>query len=224
MTLSGFIREVGAGTGLALVGLTGMLLRSPRGQAQNSDDGLSRIQQGLAIAPVRLKLNGKSPAQVALVGPDSYLVNGANDCNFCNTSGGPPNFNFLSMDNPYFLNQRPEQTDPSQYLAAGAPFDTTLPSNVPRGTAYGTYLGPIIVSRNLTTDKNGLAEGGHTLAECIDILRNGVDFDHIRPTCTSPTAGPGGTPYPPKFTSQTPEFTPPIGYVTVTQARSRHAS
>ena len=34
-----------------------------------------------------------------------YLVNAANDCNFCHTSGGPPNFNLLMNHNPYFLGQ-----------------------------------------------------------------------------------------------------------------------
>jgi hypothetical protein len=197
MTFVNFVKTAAAGTGLALVGLTGMLLMSPHGQAQSgTDDGLSRIQQGFAIAPVPLNLAGKSPSQVALVGLGSYLVNGANDCNFCHTSGGPPNFNFLSMHNPYFLNQGPKRTDPSQYLAGGAPFGTALPFNIPPGTAYGNYVGPVLVSRNLTPDKNGLPEGGHTLPQFMEILRTGADLDHIHPTCTSPTGGPGGTPYP----------------------------
>ena len=114
------------------------------------------FNRGSAIAPVPLNLNGKNPSQVALVGLGSYLVNGANDCNFCHTSGGPPNFNFLSCITRLFLNQGPKRKDPSQYLAGGAPFGTALPFNIPPGTAYGNYVGPPIVSRNLTPDKNGL--------------------------------------------------------------------
>ena len=115
-----------------------------------------------------------------------YLVNAANDCNFCHTSGGPPNFNFLMNHNPYFLGQKPKKTDPTQYLAGGAPFGAALPFNVGPGTAYGTYLGPTIVARNLTPDKNGLPEGGHTLAQFMKILRTGVDMDYIHTSCTSP--------------------------------------
>jgi hypothetical protein len=107
-----------------------------------------------------------------------YLVNAANDCNFCHTSGGPPNFNFLMNHNPYFLGQKPKKTDPTQYLAGGAPFGAALPFNVGPGTAYGTYLGPTIVARNLTPDKNGLPEGGHTLAsiheDLADWCRHGL--------------------------------------------------
>ena len=115
-----------------------------------------------------------------------YLVNAANDCNFCHTSGGPQNFNFLMNHNPYFLGQKPKKTDPTQYLAGGAPFGAALPFNVGPGTAYGTYVGPTIVARNLTPDKNGLPEGGHTLAQFMKILRTGVDMDYIHPSCTSP--------------------------------------
>src|SRR5580698_3447332 len=186
MTFVNFVKTAAAGTGLALVGLTGMLLMSPHGQAQSgTDDGLSRIQQGFAIAPVPLNLAGKSPSQVALVGLGSYLVNGANDCNFCHTTGGPPNFNFLAGHNPYFLSQGPKQTDPTTYLAGGSPFGTALPFNVPPSLAYGNYVGPTIVARNLTPDKNGLPEGGHTLAQFIEIFRTGVDMDHLHPTCTA---------------------------------------
>src|ERR1022692_4112514 len=115
-----------------------------------------------------------------------YLVNAASDCNFCHTSGGPQNFNFLMNHNPYFLGQKPKKTDPTQYLAGGAPFGAALPFNVGPGTAYGTYVGPTIVARNLTPDKNGLPEGGHTLAQFMKILRTGVDMDYIHTSCTSP--------------------------------------
>jgi hypothetical protein len=87
-------------------------------------------------------------------------------------------------------------TDPANYLAGGADFGTALPFNVPPGLAYGNYRGPDIVTRNLTPDKNGLPEGGMTLAEFKEILRTGADMDNIHPTCISPTGGPSGTPTP----------------------------
>jgi hypothetical protein len=196
MTPSNLMKATGAAAVFAAVVFTGMLIGVPRGQAQDVNDYTSRIQQGFAVAPVPLNLNGKTAAEIDLVGLGSYLVNAANDCNFCHTSGGPPNFNFLAGHNPYFLLQGPKKTDPSQYLAGGTPFGTALPFNVPPGTAYGNYLGPAIVSRNLTPDKNGLPEGGRTLAQFMQIFRTGADLDQIHPTCTSPTGGPGGTPSP----------------------------
>ncbi|HEY3840903.1 MAG TPA: hypothetical protein VGL72_30230 [Bryobacteraceae bacterium] len=124
----------------------------------------------------------------------SYLVNAVGDCNGCHTSGGPPNFNYAANHNPYFQSQMPAATDPTQYLAGGADFGPALPFNIPPGLAYGNYVGPDMVARNLTPDKNGMPEGGMTLAQFTLILRTGVDMDHIHPTCTSPTGGPGGTP------------------------------
>jgi hypothetical protein len=41
-----------------------------------------------------------------------------------------------------------------------------------------------IISRNLTPDKTGLPEGGHTFAEFVQIIRTGKDFDRLHPTCT----------------------------------------
>lgn len=194
MTLTRFTKTAVAGSGLALVGLMGMLISSPRGQAQNGNangaDEMSRIRQGFAIAPVTLNLKGKSPQQVNLVGLGSYLVNGANDCNFCHTGGGPPNFNFLAGHNPYFLFQGPKKTDPSTYLAGGAPFGTALPANVPPGLGYGSYLGPLIIARNLTPNGHGLPEGGNSLAQFMDILRTGIDLDGIHPTCTTASPAP----------------------------------
>lgn len=195
MTLTNSTRmAAGFAIGTAVL-FVGTLLMSPRGRAQDGSDDAARIQIGFAKAPVPLNLAGKNSAEVAMAGLGSYLVNVANDCNFCHTSGGPPNFNFLANHNPYFLNQGPTQTDPTQYLAGGSPFSTALPFNVGPGTAYGNYLGPVIVSRNLTPDGNGLPEGGHTLSQFMEILQTGVDMDHIHPTCITPN-GPGGMPAP----------------------------
>ena len=170
---------------LAMVVLMVMLLSSPPGWAQDTTDDAARIKEGFATAPVPLNLKGLNPTQKALVGLGSYLVNDANDCNFCHTAGVPPNFNFQAGHNPYFLHQAPKKTDPTTYLAGGTNFGPALPFNVPPGLGYGSYLGPNIITRNLTPDENGLAEGGRTLAQFMEILRTGVDLDHIHPTCKS---------------------------------------
>lgn len=182
-----------AGVPLSLLVLMSTLISSPHAQAQGNSDDESKIQQGFAIAPVSLNLLGKNRA---LVGMGSYLVNAVGDCNGCHTSGGPPNFNYAANHNPYFQFQMPTMTDPTQYLAGGSDFGPALPFNVPPGLAYGSYVGPDMISRNLTPDKNGVPEGGMTLAQFTLILRTGVDMDNIHPTCTSPKGGTGGTPTP----------------------------
>ena len=202
MTLTNFAKTATAGGALALVTLMGMLLTSQRGSAQNGNDDAARIQQGFAIAPVPLNLAGKNAEQVALVGLGSYLVNAIGDCDGCHFLSAPPDFgnpdfNFLSGHNPYLLSQKETKINPSGYLGGGNNFFTALFANVGEGTAYGAYLGPNIIARNLTPDKNGLPEGGKSLSEFMRILRTGVDMDGIHPTCTSPTGGPGGTPTPP---------------------------
>jgi hypothetical protein len=186
MTQHHFLKTIGAGTALAVVVLGGMLISSRRGQAfdkdkgkgnqgNDDDDEQSLIQRGFAIAPVPLNLAGKNRD---LVGLGSFLVNAVADCDGCHTSGGPPNFNYAAGGNPYF-GQHPAKIDPATYLGGGADFGPALP------LPPGQYAGPDIVSRNLTPDKTGRPEGGHTLAEFMTIMRTGKDFDHKHPTCTS---------------------------------------
>jgi hypothetical protein len=105
----------------------------------------SRVQQGFAIAPVKLNLKGKNRA---LVGLGSYLVNGANGCNDCHTHpsyaiGGDP-----------YLGQ-PELINAAEYLAGGREF------------------GPF-TSHNITPDANGLP-AGLSLKEFITVMRTGQD-------------------------------------------------
>src|SRR5271155_5708757 len=194
MTPANFTKAAGAGAALAMVVLMGMLLSSPPGWAQACSDEASKIQIGFSIAPVPLNLVGKDQC---LVGLGSYLVNAANDCNFCHTAGGPPNFNFAAGHNPYFGEKK--KTDPTTYLAGGTDFGPALPFNVPPGLGYGSYVGPDIITRNLTPDMTGRPEGGHTLAQFMQIMRTGVDLDHIHPTCTtsSPTPSPANCIPPP---------------------------
>ena len=160
---------------------------SPRVRAQANfvpdipDSEAALVQIGYKISPVPLNLSNKDPA---LVGYGSFLVNAVADCNGCHTGGGPPNFNYAAGHNPYF--NQPTKVDPTVYLDGGMDFG---PVGGPT-PGYGSYVGPDIIARNLTPDKTGRAEGGHTLAEFKQIMRTGIDFDHLHPTCTSPTPTP----------------------------------
>ena len=113
------------------------------------------------------------------------VVNAANDCNFCHTSGGPPNLNFANGRNPYF--GQPKKTDPTTYLAGGTDFGPAVfpVPGVHPPAEYGQYVGPDIITGNWTPDKTGRTEGGHTLGQFTEIMRTGHDLDHIHPTCTS---------------------------------------
>jgi hypothetical protein len=159
------------------VALTVMLLRSPavqaRGDGENDEASLIRI--GFNIAPVPLNLEGKNQD---LVGLGSFIVNAQADCNGCHTAGGPPNFNYAAGGNPYFGQKT--VVDPTVYLSGGSNFG-------PVGTPTGPlgYAGPNMITRNLTPDNTGRPEGGHTLAEFKQIMRTGVDFNHIHPICTA---------------------------------------
>jgi hypothetical protein len=167
---------------LGLIALGGRLSTTPSVQAQDNDlnTEASRIELGFKIAPVPLKLEGKDRD---LVGLGSYWVNAVSDCNFCHTAGGPPNYNFAAGFNPYF--GQPKKTDPATYLAGGTDFGPALPLGF-YVQGYGDYVGPDIISRNLTPDKTGMAEGGHTFEQFKQILRTGVDLDHLHPTCITP--------------------------------------
>ena len=167
-----FFRTIGTGTALAVVVLVGFLFSSRRGQAfQNeANDDESRIQQGFAIAPVPLNLAGKDRA---LVGLGSYIVNAQVDCNGCHTSSPAPSpqLQWVPGFVPYF-GQKPTKVNPQYYLGGGQHF-VLVPGL------------PDIISRNLTPDKTGLPEGGHTFEEFVQIMRTGVDFDHLHPTCSA---------------------------------------
>jgi len=156
----------------------GVFSSSPRVRAQNVSDEYeaSLIQEGFEIAPVHLNLAGRDRN---LVGLGSYLVNAVGDCNGCHSSGVAPLFVYPYKDgkNPYF--HQPAKIDPAAYLAGGTSFGLVGTPTGPNG-----YSGPAIISRNLTPDKNGRPEGGRTLSEFKQILRSGMDFDHIHPTCT----------------------------------------
>jgi hypothetical protein len=192
MKLLNFTKTAGPAALLATVAFIGMLAISPRGRADDDGGGGDnwRAQQGMLIAPVPLNMKGRDSN---LVGLGSYLVNALGDCNGCHNSGGPPNFNYASDHNPYFLFQKsPTKVDPSTYLAGGGDFGPALPFNVGAGAAYGSYVGPDMIARNLTPNGKGLPEGGHSFTDFLNILRTGVDMDKIHPTCT----GSPSSPYP----------------------------
>jgi len=182
---------------LAAVQFNNLDPNGPCGAFLASQDANSEIRIGFAIAPVPLiNLKGKN---CALVGLGSFIVNAHGDCDGCHTSAGPPNFNYANNDNPYFLGvNAPGTIDPGSYLAGGTDFGPAVPPSVavggfPAGSnpamypppEYGEYVGPDMISRNLTPNKDGVPEGGNTLEQFKSILRNGTDFDQLHPTCTT---------------------------------------
>jgi hypothetical protein len=69
---------------------------------KDPDDGAgrkARAQQGLAISPVPLSLEGKTGRETMLIGLGSYIVNAASDCAGCHSTPA----GFLSGGNPFFL-------------------------------------------------------------------------------------------------------------------------
>ena len=148
--------------------LAGMLAGSPGAMADEheSDASDSRVRRGFEVAPVPLNLAGKDRA---LVGLGSYLVNVTSGCNDCHTAS--PQTQFAPGGNPYF--GQPMVVNQSTYLGGGRDFGPLIP---------GT---PDIVSRNLTPDKTGKPEGGRSFAEFREIMRTGVDLDHVHPPCSA---------------------------------------
>jgi len=183
----------GAALTLGVIALTARLSAPPSLQAQDNqhrnrqDDEASFVGIGFEIAPVPLNLAGRDPRKVGL---GSFLVNAVGDCNGCHTGGGPPNFNYAAGRNPYF--GQPTKTDPTTYLEGGTDFGPAVPPvpGVYPPAAYGTYVGPDMISRNLTPDKTGRPEGGRTLEQFKEVLRHGTDFDKIHQTCTEPPPDP----------------------------------
>jgi hypothetical protein len=162
----------GALAAMVVIVLAGIVISSPRVRANEDNDrdrdhdrerNDSRIEQGFDMAPVPLNLEGKNRK---LVGLGSYLVNGVGDCNGCHSAG-----EFSPGGSPYF--GQPKKIDPTTYLGGGQDFGPLVPNS------------PDIISRNLTPDKTGRPEGGRTFAEFRQIIRTGVDLDHVHPSCSA---------------------------------------
>jgi cytochrome c553 len=156
-------------TTLAAILAIGTLVKSPHVHAQSGRDDLeSRVEQGFAIAPVPLNFAGKDRA---LVGLGSYLVNAVAACNDCHSAG--PQTQYVPGGNPFF--GQPAKTNPATYMGGGQDFGALAP----------TPGSPHVVSRNLTPDKTGRPEGGREFSDFLQILRTGIDLDHLHPTCSS---------------------------------------
>jgi hypothetical protein len=179
MTPKHWLRAAATAAVFAGIIFAGLVFSSTRARANEQDDENSKIQIGFDIAPVPLNLAGKNRA---LVGLGSYIVNAQADCNGCHSAG--PATEFAPGGNPYF--NQPTKVNPDTYLGGGRDF----------GAFPGPGPFPHIFSRNLTPDKTGRPEGGHTFSEFVQIMRNGTDFDQIHPTCTGT---PNGTCLPAPF-------------------------
>jgi hypothetical protein len=172
--------------GLLLIGMS--VIPSP-GRADNEGNGTDNEEQlaqiGLNVASssgIVLNMNHKDRK---LVGLGSFLVNVAGDCNGCHTKD--PTTEYVNpTGNPYLLHPPftgVKKVNPATYLGGGSYF-ATLPTGNPAPT--GTVD---IYSRNLTPDISGLPEGGHSLSDFIQIMRTGVDFDHLHTNLTAPLNG-----------------------------------
>jgi hypothetical protein len=186
MTASKFVKSAGVITAFAAIVFAGMVMSSRRVIAHDDDDesNESRIHRGFEIAPVPLDLVGKNRS---LVGLGSYIVNAVADCDGCHSAGPPTEF--AKGGNPYF-NQKPAIINPKTYLGGGRHFVLIPPPPV------GPPVFPDIISRNLTPDKTGRAEGGNTFEQFETIMRTGIDTDNLHPTCSGP---PDGKCIPPPF-------------------------
>src|SRR5258708_30676910 len=157
-----FVKATGSVAALLSITLVTTQGRSGRVRADDGDGEESKIQQGFTIAPVPLNLKGKDRA---LVGLGSYIVNAHADCNGCHLAPVCPAY--LPGGDPY-QGQKPTKVNPNGYLGGGIPFNVLLPAGIPSGA--------VVFSRNLTPDKTGRPEGGHTFEEFRQIIRTGVDM------------------------------------------------
>jgi hypothetical protein len=168
------------GSGIAVLVVGGLIFQTCTALAQTPVFDPAKVHKGLQIAPVMLNMQGKDPN---LVGYGSYLVNAVADCNGCHSAGPPTEF--AKGGNPYAGQHT--IVNPATYLGGGRDFG-------PFPNATGNF--PHIISRNLTPDYTGMAEGGNTFDKFLMIIRTGLDMDHVHPTCTGP---PDGKCIPPPF-------------------------
>jgi hypothetical protein len=177
------LKLLGASAVLVVITVLSLSLKAPRvsaGPVSDHDQDESKVQIGFDIAPVRLNLEGKNRH---LVGLGSYIVNAQADCNGCHSQG--PATEYLGPGNPYLLSPPhgpftgQQKVNPATYLGGGRDFG-------PFGSKLElTHL----YSRNLTPDKTGLPEGGHTFEEFLTIMRTGKDYDNVHPNCSGAPDG-----------------------------------
>ena len=174
------LTKVAAATGFTAIVICGVLITSSRGSAKNDNnaeqDEQMKIQIGFQANPVLLNLAGKDPDLVYL---GSYLVNVQADCNGCHSQGPMTQF----KGNPYLFAppshtvHQQKQVNTAVFLGGGRDF----------GPFPATSSPLHIYSRNLTPDVTGMAEGGHSFSDFKQIMRTGIDFDGIHPTCPTGT-------------------------------------
>jgi hypothetical protein len=133
-----------AGTLAAAIITAVGLFHTAATRADNEQGDESKIQQGYAINPVPLNLEGKNRA---LVGLGSYIVN-SGGCNDCHTHPS-----YLPGHNP-FLGQ-PELINVPQYLSGGRTFPPSP-----------------FVSSNITPDATG-KPAGLTFEQFKETMRTG---------------------------------------------------
>lgn len=179
MTKNRWFKITGIVTAVVAIAVVGGS-RHVRAHDDDDEDGdRVRAERGLEIAPVPLNLEEKNRH---LVGLGSYLVNAVGDCNGCHSAG--PATEYAPGGNPY-MDQK-TVINPKTYLGDGRDF----------GPFPGPGPFPHIISRNLTPDKTGRAEGGNTFEQFKTIIRTGIDTDKLHPTCTG---APDGSCIPPPF-------------------------
>jgi hypothetical protein len=159
---------------LIVASATALLASAVSGYAdetsEDKDSDAVRSKIGLETAPVPLNLKGRDRF---LVGLGGYFVNVSGDCNGCHSAGPPTQY--AKGGNPYFKGNPPQVVNQATYLGGGRIFASQI-----------LGVTPNIVSRNLTPDHTGRPEGGRTFAEFRQIMRTGVDLDHVHPNCSDP--------------------------------------
>jgi hypothetical protein len=185
MSTRSFLDFLKAAAIFAAVVTAGIVVVSRTGRADNNNDNngaqdeKQMIQTGLAFASsagIQLNMNHKDRDMVGL---GSYLVNVSGDCNGCHTAN--PMTEYAPGGNPYLLpGANPplfngtKRINAATYLGGGSSFGS-----------FGPGPNAEIISRNLTPDSTGRAEGGNTLSDFKLIMRTGQDLDHRHPSCTA---------------------------------------
>jgi len=175
------LTKVAAALGFTAIVICGMLITTSRGSAKNDknteQDEKLKIQIGFQVNPVTLNEAGKDHDLLYL---GSYIVNVTGDCNGCHSAGPQTEFigNPALFAPPSLTVHQTKKVNPAKFLGGGRDFG-----------GFPTPAGPLhIYSRNLTPDATGMPEGGHSYSDFVQIMRTGIDFDGIHPTCPMGTA------------------------------------
>ena len=127
----------------------------------------------------------EGPQTITRRGRTAAVVVGAEEWQRKTKRSGNRRRNTLARETPTFCLIRrvhtpgPSRVNPATYLGGGRDFG-------PFGSKGEL---PHLYSRNLTPDKTGRPEGGHTFEEFLTILRTGKDYDHVHPNCTGAADG-----------------------------------